>query len=258
MNLHSHHIRKTCLGIVAAFCLAATVRGEDIEKARLAYVEWARLKSQFAVEQADWRREKALLLDTLAAARAESAALDERIKELNESSSGTEQKRAEILARIDEAKAQAALLAREAAAAETALRELAPLLPDPLQVELRPLLQRLPADPTGGGIAVTQRLQTITVALAQIEKFNSAFTVVSEIRDLGSGRSVEVKTLYLGLGAAFFADATGTVAGSGAPGAAGWEWTPAEGELAGTIVSAIAIHESIRPPAFVALPLALR
>lgn len=258
MNLHSHHIRTTCLGIVAALALAATVRGADIEKSRLAYIEWARLKSQIATEQSEWRREKTLLADTLAAANAESTALDERIKELNETSSGSEQKRAALLAQIEEAKGHAALLARESAAAEIALRQLAATLPAPLVAELQPLLQRLPADPANTSVPVAQRLQTIAVALAQIEKFNSGFTVVSEIRDLGGGRSIEVKTLYLGLGAAFFADAAGTTAGAGAPGPAGWEWKAAEGELAARIVSAIAIHECTRPPAFVALPLTLR
>lgn len=258
MNLYSHHIRTVCLGIVAALSLAATVRADDIERARLAYVEWARLKSQLSVEQSDWRREKSLLLDTLAAARAEATMLDDRIKELAESSSGTDEKRADLLARIDAAKAEAALLARASAEAEAALRELVPQLPEPLQAELGPLLQRLPADPANTAVPVAQRLQTLAVALAQMEKFNSGFTVVSEIRDLGSGRSVEVKTLYLGLGAAYYADASGSIAGAGAPGATGWSWTPAEGDLAARIVSAIAIHENTRPPAFVALPLTLR
>lgn len=258
MNLHTH-LRRMIASACAWGALAATVSAaEDLDRARTAYAEWARVKSQTSAERSEWRREQALLTDTLAAAQAELAALDERIGELHGQSTEADKRRAELTAEIAETKTTAGSLASRVAEAETALQALLPVLPPPLLAELQPVLQRLPADPAATTLPLGQRVQTIAVALGQIEKFNSNYAIVSEIRDLGAGRSVEVKTLYLGLAAAFYADAAGTAAGHGAAGASGWDWKPADAETAARIALAIAIHENTKPPAFVSLPVEIR
>lgn len=257
MNLHTHRTRPWLIGI-AVVALGATARGQTLDQARSAFAEWARVKTQLSEEQSEWRQEKALITDTLAAARAESTALDERIAEMKASSSESDSKRAGLLAQIEETKAAAAAVAQRVGAAEIALRAMLHLLPPPLMAELQPVLQRLPEDPASTSVPLGQRVQTIAVILAQMDKFNSSFTVVSEIRDLGAGRAVEVKTLYIGLATAYFADATGTTAGYGSPGASGWEWTSADPDLSERIALAIAIQENAQPPAFVALPVQVK
>jgi hypothetical protein len=262
MNLHTHRTPTHRTRALAAGCalvaLVATAGAEDLGRARTAYAEWARVKSRISDEDSAWRREKTLLDDTLAAAKAELAALDERIAGISSSSTEADRKRTELSAGIADAKTTVSSLAVKTAQAESALRELLPVLPAPLLAELQPVIQRLPADAATTTAPLSQRVQAVAVALGQIEKFNSAFSIVSEIRDLGAGRSVEVKTLYLGIAAAFFADASGATAGYGGPGAEGWVWKEADAELAARIALAIAIHENTRPPAFVALPVEIR
>jgi hypothetical protein len=257
MNLPSP---RTCLLWVGLTVLAssAPAADQDLARARSAYAEWARLKSQISEERSTWRREQAVLADTLAAARAEAVTLDERIAELQSSSSATDRRRGELLASIADTKATAQALSEMIAAAETGLRGLLPLLPAPLQAELQPRVQAIPENAAAATQSLGQRVLLVAGALGHIEKFSANYNLVSEIRDIGGGRSVEVKTLYLGLATAYFADATGAVAGYGGPGAAGWEWKTVEGELAARIGLAIAIHESTKPPAFVALPVEIR
>jgi hypothetical protein len=233
---------------------AATPSFADLESTRAALIEWSRVKNLVSKERTEWTREKEMMADTLGTARTEVSLLDEKIDSLNASSTEADRKRADLTGRIDAAKSTAAGLAEKAAEGESAVKELLPVLPEPLKLELQPLLQRLPADPSNTRLSVSQRIQTLVGLLAQIEKFQSTINLVSEIKDLGSGESAEVKTLYFGLSAAFFSDSRGTVAGYGAPKTDGWHWTSAAGDVAARIANAIAIHESTVEPAFVLLP----
>jgi hypothetical protein len=251
---------STCLLVLtgAVGAIGTATAADDLTRARSAYAEWARLKSQISAERTEWRREQTLLTDTLAAARAESAALDERIAELAASSTESDRRRSGLQDEITDAKATAQALSARLAAAEAGVRSLLPLLPAPLQAELQPRLQSLPDEAAAGAMALGQRVLLVAGILGHVEKFAANYNLLSEIRDLGGGRSVEVKTLYLGLAVAYFADAAGTTAGYGSPGPSGWEWTTVEGELAQRIGLAIAIHENTRPPAFVTLPVVIR
>ncbi|BET66693.1 hypothetical protein ASA1KI_16110 [Opitutales bacterium ASA1] len=239
-------------------CLFATPVRADVERARSAFAEWAQIKSRIAQEKSEWTREQALLADTLETAKAELVALDRRIDEIKNSSTQADGKRAELNTGIEEAKAASEALAQIVTQSEAEVRSLLPMLPAPLVAELQPLLSRLPAEGARTSIPISQRLQTLAALLAQIEKFGSGLSLLSEIRTLADGEAREVKTLYFGMGAAFFADASGTVAGYGSATPSGWEWKAAEGDAAVRIADAIAIHESTKPPAFVSLPVEIR
>ena len=58
--------------------------------------------------------------------------------------------------------------------------------------------------------------------LAQAEKWNATATFVGETRPVKSGQKVAIRTLYWGLGQAFYVDAQGETAGIGRPGPEGW------------------------------------
>ena len=64
---------------------------------------------------------------------------------------------------------------------------------------------------------------------------------------------MEVEILYLGLAVAFYVDRAGENAGTGRPGAAGWEWS-ADNAIAGQVRRAIDIHSKSAEPGFVELP----
>jgi hypothetical protein len=65
-----------------------------------------------------------------------------------------------------------------------------------------------------------------------------------------------VKTVYVGLGQAFYVSASGE-AGVGRPGPEGWQWRPAN-ELARNIGTMIQILQNKAKPVFVSLPVEIR
>ena len=85
---------------------------------------------------------------------------------------------------------------------------------------------------------------------------------MSDLREMrpdesGVVKTLEVKTLYLGLGQAFFVDKKGQYAGVGKPSPEGWQWE-SNNDLASSISSAIAIYEGIKPPDnFIELPIVI-
>jgi hypothetical protein len=60
--------------------------------------------------------------------------------------------------------------------------------------------------------------------LSQADKWNSTASFVAETRAVGD-QKLQVRTLYWGLGQAFYVDAQGRVAGVGRPGPDGWEFS---------------------------------
>jgi hypothetical protein len=91
----------------------------------------------------------------------------------------------------------------------------------------------------------------------EVDKFNAAVTVVSQVQKNPAGAEVQVETVYLGLAQAFFVDKAGEYAGVGVPGPDGWQWTP-KPELAGRIQKSIAMYKNAAPAAFVSLPVTIR
>jgi hypothetical protein len=140
---------------------------------------------------------------------------------------------------------------------EGQLTNLVPRLPAPLQEAMKPLLNRLPADPATTRMTAAERVQVLVGLLNELDKFNNAVAVFSEKRPNARGEEVAVETVYVGLGAAYFVNEAGDFAGTGVAGLKGWEWT-ARPELAGSIREVIRIYRNERPARFVALPAVIR
>lgn len=103
---------------------------------------------------------------------------------------------------------------------------------------------------------IGERYQNVVGILNQLNKLNSVVTVASEVRDLPGG-SVEVTSMYLGLGQAYYANAKGTVAGLGTLSDTGWVWKPAN-EKSKEIAKAIQIRQGQKGAEFVSLPVEIR
>lgn len=136
------------------------------------------------------------------------------------------------------------------------MRAAVPQLPLPLQDILKPLLARMPADPTTK-MKAPERVQVLVGVLNEIDKFNNAVTIFSEKRKNDSGGEVSVDTVYVGLGAAYFVNEAGDFAGAGSPGKAGWDWKTMP-ELADRIREIIRIYRAERPAKFISLPVAIK
>ncbi|MFT4688653.1 MAG: hypothetical protein ACI9OD_000851 [Limisphaerales bacterium] len=130
--------------------------------------------------------------------------------------------------------------------------------PPPLRNQefLAKLLTLVPEDSAKTEIPLISRFQNLILILKAVQEFNSELHVVTEIRK-HRDKDVEVKTLYLGLGQAWFVDGTGGFAGTGGPSAAGWVWdeNPAISE---SVRRAIAVYEKGEPATYVGLPVEVK
>jgi hypothetical protein len=93
----------------------------------------------------------------------------------------------------------------------------------------------------------------VLLVLMEANKFNNTIVETSEMREQADGPRLNVTTLYLGLGQAYYVGRDGRNAGVGVPGEDGWEWTPTD-EAAAEVAKAIAIMRDEQPATYVKLP----
>lgn len=241
--------------LTAVTPLLAQTSPTPLGELREVWKEWSRIRSLISEEKAQWEREEQSIADALNVSRQETELLKGKLTTLNEGSTGNEKARADLLDKISESKTNMTVFTEAIGRLEGTVRELTPVLPTHLKAELAPVLQRIPAEGKPTQLPVSQRMQTVVAFLAQLDRFNSTPSLVSEIREVEPGKSLEVQTLYFGLGIAYYSDPAGTFAGWGQPTLEGWKWTKAEADGGKKIAEAIAIHQNQKQPAFVALPI---
>lgn len=237
-------------------CLSAGGAELPLAGVRSLVEQWVETRRLISRTRADGEASKDLLSQTKAIHERELKSLEDVLTRTSTNSTQIDKERAQ--AELELAESQAALerAKAEVVKLEASVRELLPMLPPPLVERAKPLLDRIPADPDKARGGVTERLQTVVSLLGEIDKFHQSLTVAGGRQNDGSGREVSVDTLYLGLGAAFFCDPTGQVAGVGRPGAAGWEWQ-LKPEMGDAVREAIAMYRNSKPAAFVGLPITI-
>ncbi len=226
----------------------------SVSAARDLYKDYIELRKLIGEESASWSTQKIALADMVAVLKSEHEQLQAAIETLKGSATSADQKRADLNTRLEAGRATSTAFNTTIVAFENEVKALALRLPEPLVNELKPLLARLPENPAATRLSYSQRLQSVIGILAQTDKFNSDLKYVSAVQTVG-GESIEVQTIYFGLGAALFTDATGKYAGYGKPEADGWKWQTASAAEAPAIVEAVDIYLSRKSPAFVSVPL---
>jgi len=250
-------MRHGILCICVALLPVATAFAQDqasIDGVRANLKEWVETRQLTSRIQADWRSEKEMLKQTAALYEKELADLNEQLSKSESGSSQVGKERKELEAEKAELEEATARVAEWATQAEQAIRRLAQAFPPPLSEKLDPLLKRLPEDPSKTRLSPVERMQNLVGILNEVDKFNGSIVVESELQTQPSGEEIQVKTLYVGLGQAYFVDKTGAFAGVGQPTLRGWEWKEQAG-LGAAILRAIAVYENTQPPAFVGLPM---
>lgn len=232
---------------------AAPAPSGSVSEMRERVAQWVQTRQLISRVEADAVASKELLQRTRALHERELASLDDALSRVSTNSTQvsaertkTEMELAASQAALDRAKEWVTGLERDVLAIK-------PLFPEPLLDQARPLLDRIPQRPEESKATVPERLQVVVALLNEVDKFQQTIAVVGGRRADGSGNEVSVETLYLGLGAAYFTDPTGRVAGMGTPGPEGWKWT-LKPELGARIRDAIAVYRNAKPPEFVALP----
>ena len=173
-------------------------------------------------------------LDQVAESTEKFETLTEQNGELNEATASLEERIVELEARTR------ALLAKMPKLVQERVSDFSKLLPEDAEK----------AKERG----LSQRYQAVIAVLTNINKFNREITVDNETRTMADGTTVNVRTLYIGIGQAYYVSGNGAYAGIGTMGADGWTWTPSN-ESAERIARAIRIFENEEVAAFVQLPL---
>lgn len=251
--------RFLTINLLACTVALAPVRADErLEGARQAVSQWVAVERAISLEASASREKQAHLKDLIGVAKAEIDALETQITEANQSANAADDRRTELVHRQTESDAKEKLIREFLTPAEKRLRDLKPRLPEPLQEKLNPFYRRLPARPDDTSLGIAERMQTVIGILSAIQKFDAIVTVAEDIQKLDNGTTGEVRTIYFGLGAAYYLAAGGTDAGIGEPGPTGWTWQ-SRPELADAIREVIAAAESqAREARFVPLPVKLR
>lgn len=224
---------------------------------RTALERWIEARQLISKTSADWQADRELLEQTVALYERELQSLAMQRGEVSTNTAQVDIERAAALKQQAGLEAASAKVRELAAALEKRAAALAPSFPAPLADKVRPLLARFPADPAAERPTGLERMRNVVGLINEVNRFNAAVTVISQVKKNPAGAEVQVETIYLGLAQAFFVDKAGEYAGVGAPGANGWEWTPRP-ELAGRVQRALAIYRNTAPAAFVGLPVTLQ
>ena len=225
----------------------------QVSETRSILEEWVETRQIVSKERADWVIEKSILGDTVALLTKELERLNKALEDLEASATAADEDRTKLAAEKERLTAASAVVEGNIGALETQLKRIIKSLPEPLVEKIKPLIRRLPDNPEETGLSLGERVQNIVGILSQAYKFNTTITQTSDSRELESGKTVEVRTLYWGLAMAYYVDASGSYAGIGFPGAEGWEWPQVEGKGA-EIKRLIDVYEGVEDIQFVEVP----
>ena len=236
--------------LLAASPLAAA---DAIRDTRNTLEQWVETRQIISEEQSNWKLEQSILKDTEALLSNELERLNLALDDLNASATAADEDRTSLAAEKEALVAASSVVESEIGSLEVQMHSIVKTLPQPLVEKIKPLIRRLPDDPTTTQLTLGERVQSIVGILSQADKFNTTITQTSESREIGDGRVVEVRTLYWGLAMAYYVDASGEYAGIGVPDADGWEWPQIDGAGA-QIKRLLDVYEGSEEIQFVEVP----
>jgi len=230
---------------------------DSLSESRSAIEKWVETRQLISKTRSDWQTDKETLEQTVALYERELKSIDEQMSKVSTNNTQVTKEMAEAEAlkkSSNEARDRAAQFATEF---EAKLKKIAPQLPQPLQDIVKKDLSRIPADPANTKMLAAERVQVCVAMLNELDKFNNAVNVFSEKHKNDKGEEVAVQTLYVGLGAAYFVNDTADFAGTGAPGANGWQWSN-KPEIAPQVQEAVKIYRNEKTARFLTLPVAIK
>jgi len=258
MGTHMHNRFTTpfiVLSLLSIGAVGAQTNPEILDATRSNVAKWMATQELIFKERKDWQEQKDVLQVRIAAAEKEVAAVEAKLGQSREALGRLRSEEAEGRTAKQKLVDSADWLSSSVTRLESDVRRLHPVLPGPVQEKVAPLFRRIPEDPQATRVAVAERFQNVVGILNEIQKSNGDISLFTEIRPLSDGKPSEVKTVYVGLGQAYFLSAGGE-AGVGRPSASGWQWQ-AHNDLAESIAQVIEILENKGKPRFVSLPVTI-
>ncbi len=247
------------IGGIAFSMLAAegAVLKSPLQEARSKMEKWVETRQQIAKAKSEWRQERETLKQTIAMYENELKRLNQQIEEAESKKSQASNEFDKLTQKQGSLEAGSEEMAALASKTESRIKAMTERLPGVLVDRIQPAIKRFPQNAEESQMSVSQRLQNVIGVINEIEKFNEGVTVSKEVRKNPSGAQVQVKTLYLGVGQAYFVDEKGDFAGVGRPAQGEWQWVE-ESQLAPKISKAIAIYEGNAQADYIGLPVSLK
>ncbi len=239
--------------MVAPLSHARTEVDETLQKVS----QWVETERMIVRDRETWQTEQASIGNLIEVFNQELDALREQIRAAEEDTSAAEQQRAELLEQDRILRELEEQVTAQLMQAELRLKALYQRLPPPLQQELRPLAVAMPDDPRNTNLSLGQRIQPVAAMLTQIQRFNAAVTVVDDFREFEAGNPVQVKSVFFGLGPAFYVDGANQHAGVGFLGANGWEWRD-DPSIAPQVREFLNIYGGTQQAKYIFLPVEIR
>jgi len=245
------------LVLAPAGAASAEEAAKNIESTRATLTRWVESQEIIAKERKEWQQSKELLTSRIDVVRREIEMVQSQLGTARKERGDAGQARTDVQKQIDVVQGTTKSLQTEITELESSARKLYRALPESLTEKIKPLYDRMPGDAAAASrVSMAERFQNVLGILAEVTRLNSEITVATEIRPLSDGRPSEVRTVYLGLGQAYYVSAGGE-AGIGRPGDVGWVWTPTPG-LARNINDVLEVLQNKASPHFVPLPVSIQ
>jgi hypothetical protein len=252
------HLLALYLFFTCAVCTSGIASVESITATRSTVREWIDVEKAISAEAAEWSEKQMLLQDLLKIAEAEIRTLESSISELAATRTEADEIRRKLLTEQEVLNENHTLVRIFLEAIEPELQAVKQKLPQPLVEKLSPFYQRLPEEPKQTKLGIAKRMQTVVGILTAIRQFDRTITVTDELHVLDNGAQGEGRSVYIGLGVAYYYTLSGKDAGVGYPGNQGWEWE-SRPSLRSEIEEVIAIAEqSVAEARFIELPISLK
>jgi hypothetical protein len=256
-TLVPHQLLIGCLGLVLLGAGQACGAGE-VEETRSTLAKWVETRQMMARLKADWEQDRETLNSTIALFEAQKERLGASLAKLGGDNRQVAKETEEQGATLKHYESALEKLEARVIGFEKRLKAAVPNFPPPLMAreQVFKILQLVPENPDNTKAPLISRVQNLILILKAVQEFNGDLHLENEVRSHGD-KEVQVRTLYLGLGQAWFVDQSGVFAGTGGPSESGWSWRE-DPAIASSVQEAIAIYEKSQPAVYVALPVEVK
>lgn len=250
-------LRRSALGLGAVLSGLTQAAGSPLDETVSVLEQWVETERKISEAQAEWEANKASMENLITIYQQEIETLQDAIAAAEADTSAAEARRADLMEQDTAVKAIESAVVESLSQTEVQVKNLQPLLPEPLQEELSPLFNSLPEDPANSQVAIGQRIQPIVAILTQVQKFNQVVTVTEGFREFEAGRTVQTEKVWFGLGTAYYVDQADEHAGLGILTEEGWQWRD-DNSLIPAVRNFLNIYRGTQQASYVRLPVEVK
>ncbi len=238
------------ISLVSAAAMAQDFQVFDAQSEK--FEKWVETRKLISAERDNWRVGSEMLLSRIELVENEGQELTEHTRKLREGVYDADRELLDL--RKQRELLQESVVGLTLVVHEIEVRVLALLerCSPAIKERVKPLLQRIPKTRESKN-SLAERFQNVIGVLNEVNKFARDITVSSEVKELADGTTAEVTAMYIGIGAGYYYNDKGKIAGYGYPGATNWIWQ-SDSTLVQPVADAVAIFRNEKPAAYVSLP----